>query len=160
VSRAARLGCSSDLTAFVRASPSASVMSEISCNDNIPSGVVCYSPSHKASLICRSAKVAATGRSLVELIVVVAVQIIDHLTRPSLAGRAGTHYIPGRALRLPLALPRDRHPPAPSCPPSGTVELAEKPQTCNSESLPCVSSAERGTRPKDSSRETQEWFRC
>ena len=42
VSRAARLGCSSDLTAFARAWRSAGVMSEVSCNDNISSGVVCY----------------------------------------------------------------------------------------------------------------------
>ena len=42
VSRAARLGCSSDLTAFARASRSAGVMSEVSCNDNISSGAVCY----------------------------------------------------------------------------------------------------------------------
>src|SRR5258705_12004472 len=51
------------------------------------------------------------------------------LTGLSLAGRAETLYILGRALRLPLALARDRHPPAPSCPPSGTVELVEKLQT-------------------------------
>src|SRR6202171_3605170 len=40
VSRAARLGCSRDLTAFVRASRSAIVMSEVSCNDNVSSGVI------------------------------------------------------------------------------------------------------------------------
>jgi hypothetical protein len=34
VSRAARLGCSSDLTAFAKASRSASVISEDSCRDN------------------------------------------------------------------------------------------------------------------------------
>src|SRR6202165_5734070 len=42
VSRAASLGCSSDLTAFARASRSAGVISEVSCNDNISSGLVCY----------------------------------------------------------------------------------------------------------------------
>src|SRR5258708_17160648 len=42
VSRAARLGCSSDLTAFVRATRSASVISEVSCNDNISSGGAYY----------------------------------------------------------------------------------------------------------------------
>src|ERR1700730_12658339 len=40
VSRAARLGCSRDLTAFVRASRSAIVMSEVSSNDNVSSGVI------------------------------------------------------------------------------------------------------------------------
>src|ERR1700737_393889 len=44
VSRAARLGCSSDLTAFRSASRSSSVISEVSCNDNSFLQHVCSFP--------------------------------------------------------------------------------------------------------------------
>src|SRR6267378_2224108 len=78
------------------------------------------------------------------------------LTGLSLARRAGTLYnILGRALRLPFAIARDRHPPAPfHLPEPWNWWKSCRPR--NHESLPCVSSAERGTRPKDSSREAQE----
>src|SRR5712664_1331538 len=80
----------------------------------------------------REARLALIVKRAARLILSSQCRSSTSLTGLSLAGRAGTLYILGRARRLPLAVARDRHPPAPSCLPCGTVYMVENLQTAQS----------------------------